>query len=432
LLLSIVLLMTPLTGLGRSSHRAPSPRPRTLPKRIALSVAILVGVTLAASRLRPHSPPAAERAIDSQPRVIGPDAIDDRHPRVIGPDAFDQYVEHDPYFIDEARLIDPLNEQRFDGWLLGIAYESGVDVRVLLARGIPNDIETYALKRIRELGVGRDTDRRGLLLVYDIDGQRMRAEVGPGLEGTFTDAFLGYLMREQTAAFFAADDRVLGLKGTLKIVTQRLREASLRETFDPRAIAYITDSLRLSAGGGANARAAGEGARSKFSGGATISARARFGPQPTVAAAHARYLEALRDGSLPPDLPLFTPASEERLVAFPISPPFAASMLFSEFGQKYKIVQRGDLAILFYTTTPLVSPHLFRRSSAGWQMDLAAEVHDTRERVGYAYTWTMVMSGDDYMAGTFADLFTNYGEGVLRPTNGDNRKLRTWDPEVSP
>jgi hypothetical protein len=395
-----------------------------VPKRIALSIAVLAAATLATSRLRPYSP--IERPIDSELQISGPSVADSSM------DGTDESDKFPPLFIDEAHFIDSLNGYRFDQWLQGIAYESGVDVRVILARKIPSDLETYALKRVRELSVGRDTDKRGLLLVYDIDGQRMRAEVGPGLEGTFTDAFLGYVMREQTAAFFAADDRVLGLKGTLRIIVQRLREASLGETFDPRAIAYITDSLRLSAGGGANARAAGGSAHGKFSGGATISARARFGPQPTVAAAHARYLEALGEGSLPPDLPLFTPASEDRLVAFPISPPYAASMLFSEFGQKYKIVQRGDLAILFYTTTPLVSPHLFRRSSAGWQMDLDAEVHDTRERVGFAYTWMMVMSGDEYMRGIFADLFTNYGDGVLRPTHGDNRKLRTWDPDVSP
>jgi hypothetical protein len=65
-------------------------------------------------------------------------------------------------------------------------------------------------------------------------------------------------------------------------------------------------------------------------------------------------------------------------------------------------------------------------------VDLAAEIHDTRERVGYAYTWTMVMSGDDYMASAFADLYTDYGGGVLRLTGGDNRRLRTWDPEASP
>jgi hypothetical protein len=211
-----------------------------------------------------------------------------------------------------------------------------------------------------------------------------------------------------------------------------LREASLSEAFDPRAIAYITDSVRLAAGGGANARAADGSARTRFSNEATKNGRARFGPQPTVAGAHTRYLEALREGSLPPDLPLFTPATEEALRAFPVSPPIATSMLFSEYGQRYRIVERGDLAILFYTTTPLVSPHLFRRSSAGWQMDLAAEIHDTAERVGYGYTWTMVMSGDEYMAGVFADLFTDLGGGVLRLAGGDNRRLRTWDPEASP
>ena len=54
-----------------------------------------------------------------------------------------------------------------------------------------------------------------MLFVYDLARQRMRIEVGPGLEGIFPDAFVGYLMREQTAAFFASNNRVLGLKSTM-------------------------------------------------------------------------------------------------------------------------------------------------------------------------------------------------------------------------
>jgi hypothetical protein len=35
---------------------------------------------------------------------------------------------------------------------------------------------------------------------------------------------------------------------------------------------------------------------------------------------------------------------------------------------------RGDLATLYFTDDPLVSPHFFRRTSAGWVMDILADV----------------------------------------------------------
>ena len=42
---------------------------------------------------------------------------------------------------------------------------------------------TQGAHRRRELGVGREVDRRGLLFVYDVAGQRLRIEVGAQLEG---------------------------------------------------------------------------------------------------------------------------------------------------------------------------------------------------------------------------------------------------------
>ncbi|HEY5022522.1 MAG TPA: TPM domain-containing protein, partial [Gemmatimonadaceae bacterium] len=125
--------------------------------------------------------------------------------------------------MDEAGYIGDYEAGRVNDFLGGMYDESGVDVRFIFARDIPGDLESFALQRARQLGVGRETDKRSLLFVYDVAGQRMRVEVGPGLEGIFTDGFIGFLMREQTAAFFAAGNRHLGLKSTLDVVNYRLR-----------------------------------------------------------------------------------------------------------------------------------------------------------------------------------------------------------------
>ena len=134
---------------------------------------------------------------------------------------------------------------------------------------------------------------------------------------------------------------------------------------------------------------------------------------------------------------LYTPATEANIRLFPIARPWADFILFSEYGHKYIIEERGDLAILYFTTTPLVSAHLFRRSPAGWQLDLAAEIRDTREFVNSEYTWSMMsLSGDDYSL-AFADLHADFGPSgftgaetgramptrFLRPARGDNRPL---------
>jgi len=347
--------------------------------------------------------------------------------------------------MDDAGFLDPYDSRGLDDYLSGVNVESGVDIRFLFAREVSGDLQSFTLRRARELGMGRDMNRRSLLFVYDVAGQRMRVEVGPGMEGMFPDGFIGYLVREQTAAFFAAGDRHLALKSTMNIVSHRLREAALGGTYNPRAVAYIRDSRRLAAGGGAST-AAPMGKNTRVFGEqiATADARAHFGAQPTVAEAHARYLEAMRDGHYEPDLHLYTPQTQLVWRAFPVVRPFAEFIVLSEYGHTYEIVERGDLAILFFTNTPLVSAHLFRRFPDGWRLDIAAEIQDTREFVGGPFTWGMMLTGDDYSR-TFADLFADFGPSgvhstagraaptrLLRPARGDNRALPTRNERGAP
>jgi tetratricopeptide (TPR) repeat protein len=342
------------------------------------------------------------------------------------------------HVMDEADFLDEYDVIGLEGYLTGINTESGVDVRFLFARQVTGSLEAYSLKRARELGLGHDMNRRSLLFVYDVAGQRMRIEVGPGMEGMFPDGLLGNVMREQTAAFFAAGDRHLALKSTLNIVSFRLREAALEGTYNPRAVAFITDPTRLASGGGATARMPlGKNSATFGTKGAAVDVAAHFGPQPTVADAFARYMEAMHDGHYEADLGVYTPATQNLWRAFPVARPFAEFILYAEYGQKYNIVERGNLAILYFTTTPLVSAHLFRRTPQGWQIDIAAETRDTKEFVGGPLTWGMMLSGDDYSI-VFSDLYADFGptgmtdrpvsslpSRFLRPALGDNRPLPT-------
>ncbi|MEO8561936.1 MAG: TPM domain-containing protein [bacterium] len=329
--------------------------------------------------------------------------------------------------MDDAFFLDKSDRGSLADYLDGIYRESGADVRAVFVSKAEDDLEGYARGRVRTLGMGRESKARSLLLVYDVAGRRLRIEVGPGLEHVFPDGFVGYLMREQTSAFFAAGDPWMGIKATMFVITNRLREAALREPYDPRKIAYIRDSVRLDAGAGATASAALNVDPSRL-GSAKLTGKdsARFAPQPTVALAHARYLEALHDGYFQPNLPLYTPGTSVVLQHFPITPPYAAFILYSEFGHQYRIVERGDLAILYFTTTPIVSPHFFHRTEAGWQFDIAADVRDTREHIGSAYTWGMNRTDDAYMR-AFAEIFSTYG-GKIRPKLNDNRPLPLFRP----
>jgi uncharacterized membrane protein YgcG len=329
-------------------------------------------------------------------------------------------------FIDEASFIPAYDAGEFEEWLHGIDKETGVDVRFLFTRDARGSMDAYTVKRARELGVGRGVEKRGLLLVYDVVGQRMRVEVGPGLEGVFTDAFVGYLMRQQTGRYFPGGHRVLAIKSTLWVVEERLREAALSDPDDKRPLRYVSDSTRLAQGAGATTRlsviAETGPMRPRWP---SAEIQAHFSPQPTIEGTYALYLEALRVGQMSVDLPMYAPAphsgTKRLALRFLTTPGFGRFTFSSEEGQEHTVVERGDLAIMIFTKTPLIAPHLFRRTSAGWHIDIVAEHYDTFEQVGGKYTWSMHLTGDDYSL-AFADLYRKYA-GDLRPTQGDNRPL---------
>lgn len=253
--------------------------------------------------------------------------------------------------------------------------------------------------------------------------QQLRIEVGPTLQHIFTDRFVGYLMRDHVRSFFAAGDPALGLRLTMFILHARLRRAALGEDYDPRAAEFIKDRRRLATGGGATADDMRDPARSAgfLNRVATHEARALFRPQPTVEQTYRLYLEWLRRGRGETDLSLFTPAGQQYLSRFPITPAFADYILFLEYGLTYKILTHDSLALLYFTGDPLVSPHFFRKTAAGWQWDAFADVRNTREYVGGRWTWTITLRDDDF-TNTFAHRYITVGPSV-RVAGGDNRPI---------
>jgi hypothetical protein len=147
-----------------------------------------------------------------------------------------------------------------------------------------------------------------------------------------------------------------------------------------------------------------------------------------VAAAYQRYLEWVSRGGAEVDVDLFTLASQGYLSRLPLTPIFHEYVLFLEYGRAYEILERGDLAMLYFTDDPLVSPYFFRRTAAGWQIDLFAAVRHSHEYAGGAWTWSMVERDDD-ITRTFRDRYISLN-GFVRVAGGDNRPIPIYSSEV--
>jgi hypothetical protein len=329
---------------------------------------------------------------------------------------------------DRVDLIPAGDERQYNQYLKWVESESGIDIRIVLApdtHGLAP--EQFTLATMRQLGVGRKTGGRGLLILYDTTARTMRIEVGPKLEGILPDAFIGYLMRQHLDPVFGAGRPEMGLRTTLFMLHWRIRMARLGEEYDPSFEEYLRDVRRIAVGGGASGRVAGEGTARLAGLSRDSTWSAAFRPQPSVEAAHRRLQEWHALGCPDVDVPLFTPSSRSYLGTLPLSPAFCAYLLAAEFGRHYEIDERGDLALLYFTDDPFVSPHFLRRTPEGWQIDIVAEVANTQEAVGLWYTWLLRVSGDDFSR-VFADRYTPM-QGIpgqddfYRVAGGDNRAL---------
>lgn len=326
---------------------------------------------------------------------------------------------------DRAKFLDPREVPITDSYLQSVHDERGVDIRLMFLTSVPGSLEDFAVRQARALALGCDVDARGVLFVFDVGRRNLRIEVSPNLQSIFTDRFVGYLMRNHLRTIYASNDPTVGVRLTLFMVNTRLRRAALGEEYDPRVADVIDAADQLAAGGGASAEMSGAGDSVPFLNSQPDAAdEQEFAPQATIEGAYSRYIEWLQADRFLPNVTLLTRPSREYLSGFPMTRAYKEYILFMEYGVRYEILERGAHGLLYFTSDPLMTPHFFLRTPAGWQMDIAAEVANTQELVGGPYTWRYRGQRDEYTV-AFADQLVHIG-GFTRLRGGDNRPVPTY------
>ena len=324
---------------------------------------------------------------------------------------------------DQAGFLPEDDLGRFESYMHHIRNESGVDLRFVFVEGAgERSLEELAVALVEERRIGGSTGDRGVLLLYDVAARRLKIEVGYGLEGMFPDVFVNYLVRRHAQMFLESGQASLGLRLLLRLLQHRIREAVLGEEFDPRVLAFIDKGGHLSGGAGVAARMEEEKAgwrRGKL----PPEERARYAAGATPFATYTAYLNWLNQPVRDAEVDFLTGGSRSYMNSLPLSPAYGDMILLGEYGKGFDIVERGDLAILFFTSTPFTSPHFFVREAGKWRMDLVTEVQNTREFVGTYYTWAYTGKVDRHTK-AFRDLLKPWGKtGYSRFIKGDNRPL---------
>lgn len=268
-----------------------------------------------------------------------------------------------------------------------------VDYRVDIAPEV-GDLLVYGVRRFAERGVGsRSASGRGLLLVLDPSGDRVRLEVGQDLEGVFTDAFVAYLEERQMVPFFRAGRVADGILATTELVVTRAQEAERNAAFSPP----VRDGA---AGGGAESRARiAAGVDERFRAGPDVAAG--DAPQATVDA----YLEAMRARNGSAELDLYSSETRALMKSHVMTPAQmdAVARAYRRCrADAPRIGGAGRRAVVRYPADSRQCSPWFLVAEAGrWRLDLATAQRVVRFGSGNA--WHFVPGAEHPYAFAFAD-----------------------------
>lgn len=105
--------------------------------------------------------------------------------------------KQDVFVYDEANLIDDTVEKDINQLLVALEEKSGAEFAVISIPSLNNlTIEEYSNKLFNKLGIGKAGKDNGVLLLFSKTDNRVRLEIGRGLEGCLNDGKCGRILDE--------------------------------------------------------------------------------------------------------------------------------------------------------------------------------------------------------------------------------------------
>jgi uncharacterized protein len=109
--------------------------------------------------------------------------------------------------VDDSKSLTPETEQQVESDLDTYAQQTGNQVAVLLVKTTGNEnIDDYAFDVGNSWGIGQRGSDNGVLFVLAMNDRQGRIEVGPGLQGQFTDIQASDILNQQVFPRLKAGD----------------------------------------------------------------------------------------------------------------------------------------------------------------------------------------------------------------------------------
>ncbi len=104
-------------------------------------------------------------------------------------------VEKDLYVYDQGDLLEDSVEKTANQMLVQLEQESTIEFAVITIPSLNGIVlEDYAVDLGNELGIGKEDENNGILLLISKEDERVRLEIGDGLQSILTDSISGRLL----------------------------------------------------------------------------------------------------------------------------------------------------------------------------------------------------------------------------------------------
>lgn len=128
-------------------------------------------------------------------------------------------VEEGIYIYDEDNIIEDDIEEELNQMLVELEEKTDAEFAVISVESLLNrSIEDYANNLFNTLGIGKKGEDNGILLLFSRSDEKVRLEIGRGLEGCLNDSKCGRILDDYFVPYRENDEYTKATELTVKAV----------------------------------------------------------------------------------------------------------------------------------------------------------------------------------------------------------------------
>lgn len=134
-------------------------------------------------------------------------------------------VEKNVYIYDQDNIIDDDVETKLNQMLVELEEKTEAEFVVVSVESLlDRSIESYANNLFNTLGIGKKGKDNGILLLFSPSDEKVRLEIGRGLEGCLNDSKCGRILDDYFVPYRENDEYTTATELTVKAVLNVLAE----------------------------------------------------------------------------------------------------------------------------------------------------------------------------------------------------------------